>query len=610
MQEKSFTIKFKNETYPAHYVKDLESTKQILEALSGKERLFGIDTETRARENYLNTYQAALSPKLARIRLIQIFDGVQAIVFDLDYIKDVSVFKKFLETERFVAHNAVFDLGFFIEHIGVTSMNLACTRLIARLLMHAQFPTDEGLDASLENLISQVFKERVLKNAQVSDWSIPELTFEQIEYSALDAVCVYKLAQTFAPHIEKHGMVRIYRLVKDVQLPLTKMSLNGMSLDVEKHKLAIAAWRADLYKAKEQLLTLTGLEDITPAKVGKWLEANLPTDIYSLWRRTPKGSLAVNADAFSDFEFLPIVAPFSTFQKKETLTSTFGTKLLDLINPESHRVHCSFNICGARTGRLSASRPNFQNFPRDKSIRSTFIPQKGWSFICADYSQIEVRVAAELSQDKAMLSAFRNGVDIHKFTASVMARKSLEDVSKDERQKAKAIVFGNLFGIGAKKFSHYSKKSYGVVISDAEAKDSIDLFRSTYSKYFEWQMDQATTAKQTLLVRTPCGKLRRLPADNTYGNSMNHPVQGGAAECMLHSLVYLEKALRTEGLEARLSNTVHDELLVEAPQHEANHVKKLVEECMTEGFLSLFPNGTTRGLVDAHVGKNWADAKP
>ena len=245
--------------------------------------------------------------------------------------------------------------------------------------------------------------------------------------------------------------------------------------------------------------------------------------------------------------------------------------------------------------------------PRDEKFRAMFVAQEGRSLLSADYSQIELRVAAELSQDKNMLKVYRDGEDIYKVTAAKLNRKQLNDVTKGERQVAKALALGLLFGLGTSKFAHYARKGYGVEISNGEAERSIEGFRGIYPQYREWQLNQANEAKETTLVYTPCGKRRRLPQDETFGNSMNHPIQGGAAEVLLHALVDLEKKSRHFGF--KLLNTVHDEVVLEVEENSEKDVAKIVEDSMIGAYLAVFPKGVTNKLVSLGVGKNWAEAK-
>lgn len=607
MKEKSFNVTFLGKTYPAHYVKTNESAAYVINKLLEKDVLFAIDTETKPKKGYGHMKEAGLSPHLGEIRLIQVFDGTNIIIFDMVSI-DSEMFLDFLESKRFIAHNALFDLQFF-KALGVRTMNIGCTLICSRLLFHAIYPTDMGLSGSLSNMVKTLLGVDLKKAMQASDWSDPELTFEQVEYAALDPLAVTLIAEKLAGGIQKYKLGRIYTIMKEAQHPIAAMQMNGIGFDAEAHVKVIPTWVDKLVKAKKEVMKLTGLTKLTATTLGVWLEENLPEDVLNIWPRTDKGRLSTDAHTLSDFAWLDIVKPFSEYQKQEKLTSTYGSNLLHRVNPATKRLHASYNLCGARTGRLSSSHPNLQNIPaRDKEFKKRFIPRDGYIFICADYNQIELRVAAELSKDEMMLKAYREGIDLHRLTASKVSGKPLADVTDEERQMAKAVNFGLLFGLGVKKFAHYANKSYGVTVSDAEAERAVNTFRETYPQYREWQLAQANNAAVTFKTVTPCGKLRRLPEDNTFGNSMNHPVQGGAAEVMLVALTKLHKELPDD---TYLVNCVHDEILVEVPddKHSLVYAAVLVQSCMTTAFLDIFPNGVTKGIVKLGKGHSWAEAK-
>lgn len=610
MQQQSFDITILGEKFRGHYIKEANAAIRSLAVLQSKDVLFGIDTETEALPQYKSYPDAALSPHLSQIRLIQVFDGANAFVFDLKFIDLKTIFIPFLESKRFIGHNSVFDLQFF-KMMGVKKMNIGCTMLLAKLLIHATRPTD--IRVGLKPLAEHVLKVEVRKEVQVSDWSVPELTFEQIEYAALDAVTVVKIAEKLAPGLKKFGLERVYKLYKAAQHPIAQMQLNGLNIDTALHQKNIDIWRQDLYAAKKAVLALTGLTSLTAHTLADWLEKNLDKETLAIWPVTDTGKLATDAHVFADFSWLPIVEPFSKYQKLEKLTSSFGHNLLKEINPATKKIHASYRLCGARTGRMSCSQPNLQQFPRNKEFRKIFIPSVSYSgnrkFVCADFSQIELRVAAELSRDEVMLKAYREGVDLHALTASRVLKKHINSVTKDDRQMAKAFNFGLMFGLGAKKFSHYAKKSYGVEVTQDEAIQSIEIFRETYSGYREWQMAQANKAEVSLKAVTPCGKLRRLPDDNTFGNSMNHPVQGGAAEVMLYALIRFHAYIEENQVNWELVNCVHDEILVECWEHEEQFCAGVLNACMTQAYLDVFPNGITNGLVEAHAGNSWGESK-
>jgi DNA polymerase-1 len=604
-----FKVKFQTTEYDAAYITEYSAAILALNNLSGAS-LIGIDTETKPKPEYRHDPQAGLSAHLGEISLVQMFDGTNAYVIDMEKVgkEFVHMLVRFLERERFVAHYALFDLQFFMQ-LGVKTMNIGCTQILTRLLYHAMYPTDDGLSAKLADVIKIFFKEDIVKTLQTSDWGA-ELTFEQVEYAALDAVAVYKLAEKLVKGLNKFGLERIYKLTREAQFPIAAMQINGFKFNVERHKTLIQQWRNDLYEARKELVELTGMQSFNSHSIAEWLEKNLTAEQLEIWPRTESGKLATDAHVFADFSYLPIVKPFSKFQKAQKLTQTYGQPLVNMINEATGRLHPRFNLCGARTGRLSCSQPNLQQAPRDKDFRSCFIPDKENMLVRADFNQIEIRVAAELSRDEMMLKAYREGIDIHALTASQVSKKKLTEVTDAERQMAKAINFGFMFGLGAKKFAHYAKKSYKVEVTEEQAYDAVDTFRTTYEGYREWQLKQSEAAGKSMAVRTPCGKLRMLHTDNCYGASMNTPVQGGAAECMLYSLVFLYHAIiGAPELGAKIVNCVHDEIIVECPEENVGAVSKLVELCMTDGFLAVFPQGITRGIVAVSHGRNWSDAK-
>jgi DNA polymerase-1 len=404
-----------------------------------------------------------------------------------------------------------------------------------------------------------------------------------------------------------------------VQHPIAAMQMNGLAIDVEAHRVLIDEWRVDLWNANEEVLKITGLSKLTPATLGGWLESVLDSDTLKKWPRTPGGKLAANKEVFNDFSHIEVIEPYAVFQKKKTLTGTFGAGLLDRINPATNRLHGSYDICGARTGRLSSREPNLQNLPRDSSVRSHFVASPGYTFICADYNQIELRVAAELSQDQAMLQAYLNDWDLHSVTASTVSGIPFDQFEllettdpeyyDEQRRKAKAVNFGLLFGLGTGKFVSYAWQSYRVRFTEEEAHNIISAWRDLYSGYRVWQLSQASTASQTLEVRTPTGKLRRLPEDNTYGTSMNTPVQGGACEVMEYGLVELHKMLKFYP-QAFIVNLVHDEILIECEDSLVDDVAPLLASCMRSGWKTVFPDGViTDKLVKVKTGANWQAAK-
>lgn len=601
-----FNVDFRGATYGFEFVRDRGRAIRLLNGYHSRGRsTFAVDFETGALPQYKIHDGAALSPHLSKARLLQLFDGSSGVVFDLWEIGEDHLFKEFFESHNLIAHNATFELGFLKKQFGCKDINIGCTLLLGKLLCHATRPHDVGL--SLEALIQNVLKIEAHKELQTSDWAKPNLTFEQIEYAALDAFYTWWVAQELATGLEKYGLQTIYSLYRRAQDPITELQLNGIKVNTEGHRKILNQWRLDLYKARCELESLTGLSKLTNHSIAGWLEAHLDSEALALWPRSDLGKLRTNKEAFSDFEWHPLAAPFQRWHKLDKLCSSFGESLVSLINPATKRLHASYNLAGARTGRLSCSKPNLQQIVRDEAFRTIFEPREGFSFVVCDYSQIELRVAAELSQDPMMLKAFSQGLDIHALTASQMARVPLDQVTLDQRQKAKAVTFGSIYGIGPTKLEGYSKQSYGAELQPGEARQIIETFRETYAGYWAWFFAIVKFAEEHGYVVTPSGKRRRLHSDQYYGAAANTLIQGGAAEVMLCALVELYSRIKDS--RAKLVNCIHDEIVLEVPHGREELGASILKDSMIQGFLKVFSKGVVQGLCEPSWGSNWSSAK-
>jgi DNA polymerase-1 len=217
---------------------------------------------------------------------------------------------------------------------------------------------------------------------------------------------------------------------------------------------------------------------------------------------------------------------------------------------------------------------------------------------------------AEVARDKTMLEAYRKGIDLHRKTAAALTSGSLEAVTKAQRQLAKAVNFGLLFGQGAPGLARYAKTQYGVDMTVPEAQRHRRRFFSTYAGLARWQKRTAGLAEASHTSKTPSGRVRtfkRRPGKSHFTQFLNTPIQGGAAEVLLAALAALDRRLKP--LDAALVNVVHDELVLEAASEDAAAVKLVVEQSMVEGMLAVFPDACCEGLVEAHIGRNWAEAK-
>ena len=606
-----FDVTFDGVNYPCFYIDNAEQAAGVIAQLAGKPGILAADTETAGLPQYRHIQGAALSPHLASPRLLQCFTGTGAVVIDLWKTGKIDL-KRIFETRPSVFHNMTFDYKMLRNHYDVKSPDMHCTCIMARCVWHALYPDDKRAD--LKTVTEMLFGSVINKQAGTSDWSMPNLSFEQVSYAAIDAIVQMRIFEKLDTYIDKLKLRKVYDLYRKAQIVLCEMELNGICLNKEQHLKNVGKWRNELIDAKEVVLKLTGMSRITDGELAEWLEKNLPEGLLALWPRTdneknPK--LKTDANTFADFSHLDIVKPYAKFQKLKKLTTSFGMSLIHGLNPATGKLHPNYRVAGAKTGRLSCSEPNIQQMPKAADIRSAFIPSNGYEMVVADYSQVEVRCIAEFSNDPMMLKAFEDGLDIYSYTAAHLTGIPYESIGKKsvDRQQAKALVLGLNYGLGARKFAHYAKKGYNVDLSERESYQLVYAYKDLYLGLTEWQQQQVDNCiANKYRAYSAMGKIRKMYDDSYYGACMNHPIQGSCAEIMLLALVKAREAL--VGTSARLLASVHDEIVLECLPEDVSVVKKKLTDAMTEAYLMVLPSGrTVKNLVEPTSGANWAEAK-
>lgn len=565
-----------------------------LAALPDNAGPWGLDIETAPLPAFRADSKAGLDPWRSNIRLVQVFPGgPTCYVFDVAAL-GLSPLRQLLKVRPFVAHNALFELK-HLMHGGAAPARLGCTLLQDNALGNGR--------RSLAVLAAERLGWVLDKTLQVSDWTAATLTPAQLDYAALDAVAAYRLAGVQSDLLKARGLVRCYALMRDAQQAIARLELTGCPFDTAAHAALIAQWQATAEQARGALDSLlNGANPDSPLQLSKWLAANLPAETLAAWPKTATGQLATDADALAGLT-LPALEPLARYKTAMKLLGTYGKGYAGHISPITGRIHASFFIGGTATGRFSCASPNIQNPPRGAEFRALFAPAPGRVMVVADYGQIELRVAALVSGDPAMLAAYEAGEDLHRKTAAAVLGIEPGAVTKGQRQMAKAVNFGLLFGQGAKGLQAYAKGSYGVDMTIPQAEKAKAAFFKAYPGLSAWQGQTRKAAERARQVRTPGGRVRALEK-NIGTESLNTPIQGGAAECLLATLAALALP---EG--AALVNIVHDELVVECAPEQAAAVSAEVERAMVAGFLAIFPEGSTRDLVEAHSGPNWAAAK-
>ncbi len=611
MKAQKFTISFLDETIPCEFV---TNTDRAIETLSevDADGVLGLDTETAVHTENKN---GALDPHCSYFRLLQLSDNNKVFVYDMNYV-DKEIFRPFLLKRKFTGHNSVFDLRFFINAYEpktlIFPISFECTLIMSKLLHHARYAKDSeaGL-ASLAVMVKKVLGVDISKKLQNSAWGNEVLTYEQVEYAAYDPICSLRLYNKLQPLVYNSGMGKVYEVMRRLQHPLAMADLRGVGFDADRHTQLCKQWAKNLFKARDELCKIMKVTKINSTTIRTYLENTLDEDTLAIWEKTATGKLKADAHVFSDYSHLDIVKPILEYSKYEKLTSTYGLGFQDFVNTRTKRIHASINIAGARTGRLSSNKPNMQNCPRGEEFRQLFVASEGYKLIVADFSQIEVRVAAEISQDQMMLHVYREGLDIYKFTASDVFKKDYDSIGKDseERTLSKSLTLGLLFGLGARGFVHYVRKGSGLELELSRATELVNAFFRLYKGYRRWQLFQVEKGQSKLYTKTRMGKIRRLDPDNSFGASINTGIQGSAAEVISISLYNMWKSISKHKLNCYITLTVHDEILLECISAQAGLGKKLLEEAMIAAYLQVFPNGIIRGLVEANIGDNWYEAK-
>lgn len=590
--------------YRVTYVQEVETAQQALADLLNRSLpILGLDIETMPKAAYREDPLAGLDPYRGDIRLVQVTTPEQEVlVFDLLTLPPALL--QHLMARPLIAHNALFEWR-FLTQAGLTPMDLHDSLLLCRIA------TGETRNLSLADCAKRCWSFELDKTLQVSDWSAPTLSPEQLDYAALDAVLAHQLGGYYWPVIGNTGQQAAYARFRQALPVIGQQMLDGVPLNVAALQAMTEDWQGQLDPLQAQLRAEMKLNPDSAVQVVKWLEQHLhPTQLVS-WPRTDKGQLKTDAETLStvttDHPLLQSLLEYKGLRKN---LSTYGKGYLDKVNPVTGRLHPQYRIAGAASGRFSCSQPNLQNPPRDPVFRALFAPAPGYQLVVADYSQIELRIAALLAPDAVMLNAYQVGADIHKLTAAAISGKSLDQVTKQDRQMAKAVNFGLIYGMGATTLAQYASTSYGVSMTLSDAQAARTTFFTTYPGIARWHSVTQARLYRDTVVSTQGGlrrDLRHGGRDARLTEALNTPDQGSGAECLIEALNALPSALR--GLDARLVLHVHDEIVLEVAAADVDRAKVALVKAMEYGFNVLFPNAAMPGLVEAHAGPNWHDAK-
>ncbi len=509
----------------------------------------------------------------------------------------------------FFGHNIKYDLH-VLMNAGIEIEGISFDTILASYLLNPQ-SNRHSLDHNvLEhfNVVKTPIKELLPTKKKTMD-NVPIETVSDYCCEDVDYTC--KLKDIFEKELTKKGLGKIFY---DIELPLIwvllRMEHAGLFIDLDKLK------DRSKYLAK----TLTGLKNKIYKLAGQEFNINSPKqlsdilfnklELRTVGRKKATGYSTGSAVLESLKGEHPIIEEISDYRMIEKLRSTYVDSLPDQICEKTHRIHCNFNQSVAATGRLSCQDPNLQNIPirtpEGKKVREAFVPEKrGWRFLSADYSQVELRILAHLTGDPSLIDAFEKGHDIHAATASAIFGIPISNVTSDERRKAKAVNFGILYGQQAYGLS----QSLGM--NFAEAKDFIAVYFETHPKVKKFIEKCKLDAYKTGLAKSMTGRIRPLPEIKSKNPhlraaserfAVNTPIQGTQSDIIKMAMIEIDKELKNKPELGQMVLQIHDELLFESPEDQLKNLENLVRPIMEKVYPLIVPLE-----VDISIGKNWGD---
>jgi len=568
-------------------ITDERDLTDVAEQLRAAETV-GVDLET-----------TSLSPRDGEARLLQLAIPAQTYIVDLFEAQDISALKDVLENGPVkILHNAKFDYSFLHALHGISLSPIFDTMLAAQLLSGGA----RGDSYSLGAVAERYLEESPDKSEQRSDWS-GKLSKRQLEYAARDAEVLLPLRERLVAALELEKLGLVSKIEFAAVSSLAEMELAGIKLDVARWKeLEIkvrerrdkAALALDAhFPEPDGMLPLEGL--------GPRLNLNSPRQITDAFK-----SLGIELPDTKVWTLLKIEHPAAKdlleYRELQKKLGTYLETYPNFIHEKTGRIHANFLQCRVPTGRLACTNPNVQQIPHEDEFRSCFVAEQGNTLVIADYSQIELRILAEVSGDPAFVDAFQRGDDLHRVTASTMYGVPMEDVTKDQRSAAKRINFGLMYGRGAKSLSAQ------LGTDESRGRELIEEYFNNYPKVQRFLQSTANRATRERTLRTLAGRIRKFgdePIEDDKGamrrEAMNYPIQGSSADIAKLALAYMRREL--DGMDARLINSIHDEFVVECAEDLAQEVSGKMEKAMKDAGAKLLKQVPVE--VEVVVSREW-----
>ena len=588
----------------AYRMADTPEERQALMQVLMQAKAVSMDTETTGTE--------ALDARLVGMS----FAVEEGEAWYVPVVQDESIveeFRPFYECPDIlkVGQNIKYDLQ-VLRNYGIRLAGPMADTMIAHYLLHPEMR--HGMDYLAEAYLRyRTIPITELIGSGKQQKSMADLSPEEIRvYACEDADITLRLHHLFLPQLKEQNLLPLF---EDLEMPLVavlaEMERNGVCLDTAALHETSGKFTRLMEDLEKEIHALAGMEFniASPKQVGEVLFDRL--QITSKPKKTKTGQYVTSEDVLESLRSKhPIVEKILEHRGVKKLLGTYVDALPLLINPRTGHIHTNFNQTITTTGRLSSSNPNLQNIPvRDamgKEVRKAFVSCPGELFFSADYSQIELRIMAHLSQDANLIDAFMQGHDIHTATAAKIFKKELSEVTADERRKAKTANFGIIYGISA--FGLAERMG----VSRTEAKQLIDEYFITYPGVKAYMDRSIAMAREEGFTTTLWQRRCYLPDINSHNatvrgyaerNAINAPIQGTAADIIKVAMVRIHKRMQAEGVQSRMILQVHDELNFSVPPHEKETIQRIVIEEMQAAAQLCVPL-----IADCGWGENWLEA--
>lgn len=530
----------------------LETPQELLDWLRDRDGPLALDIETQG-----------LQWTIHKITSIQMSDGQESVVFPPELLENPDVRDR-LSRIPVVGHNLPYDLGFILYHYGLRLTPVGDSMLGAHLI-------NENISKSLKQLVSAEFG--------VPDWSAKTREdYQDPSYAAKDVYWTYRLVERVHSLLRQRPAWTFYeRVIVPGISVVARAHAHGVWVDLQALNAAEEKIGKEKREVEEKLAEWARINWRSPSQVARFLFQELGLPVVET---TPQGGPSTKESALKKLRLTaphPVVDLLLEYRRLDKAETSFLRPWRELI--VNGRVYPKWNMTGTVTGRFSCTNPNLQQVPRDPTLRRVFSAPPGSVLIEADLSQAELRIAAVLAREETMLSLLRSGQDIHAYTAKLLSGRDISEIPEDQRKewrkKAKAVNFGFLYGMGARKFRETALEKFEMMISEEEAERFRELFFGSYPRLREWHKEVISTLRRQGYVENMVGRRRTPlgPRDEAERESINFVVQSLAADIILTAAVNLTRGV--------VVGFIHDALLIEVSEDEADDVEREVVELLT-----------------------------